>query len=302
MNSPTTETVPTQHEIVSQWTDDSGGPLITILCIAYNHEAFIEEAINSFLLQETSFPFEILIHDDASTDRTAEIIRKYQACYPRLIKPIFQTENQYSKGVRIIPYLLSKTDSKYIAICEGDDYWTDKQKLSIQVDYLEKHPACALCFHQSIKQFDSPTGKQEPFVKRRINAEIKTEDIIKDWLIPTQSIVLRRASLPAVLPAWLHHIMNVDWAIQLLCSLKGYIQYIDREMSVYRIHEGGLNSTAFGKIDRLYNSMIRTLLFFDDYSDYKFSIKIKNKIAKLLITLLLIRLFNSTGIKRYLKR
>jgi glycosyltransferase involved in cell wall biosynthesis len=297
MNIPDTSTLPTQQEIISRWADGSVESLITILCIAYNHEAFIEDAIKGFLIQDTTFPFEIVIHDDASTDRTAEIIRKYQGRYPRLIKSIYQTENQYSKGVRIIPYLLSKTNSKYIAICEGDDYWTDTQKLNIQVGYLEKHSDCSLCFHQSIKRFESHTEKQEPFVKKSINSEIKTEDIIKNWLIPTQSIVLRRSSLPANLPPWLHYIMNVDWAIQLLCSLTGSIKYIDREMSVYRIHAGGLNSTAFGKIDRLYNSMIRTLLYFDDYSDYKFSVKIKNKIASLLIILLIIRFRNKIRLK-----
>ena len=99
--------------------------ILSIHCLTYNHEKYIAEAIDSFLMQKTNFKFEILIHDDASTDRTVDIIKKYQQKYPEIIKPIFQTENQYSKGVNKINYKFNfiRSKGKYIALCEGDDYW-----------------------------------------------------------------------------------------------------------------------------------------------------------------------------------
>jgi glycosyltransferase involved in cell wall biosynthesis len=116
-------------------------PLVSVCCITYNHEKYIREAIEGFLMQETSFPIEILIHDDASTDKTADIIREYEAKYPNIIKPIYQTENQYSKGVGIsATYQWPRAKGKYIALCEGDDYWTDPLKLQKQVDFLEANP------------------------------------------------------------------------------------------------------------------------------------------------------------------
>ena len=102
-------------------------PLVSICCLTYNHAPYIRDAIEGFLMQKTNFPVEILIHDDASTDGTADIIREYETRYPDIIKPIYQTENQYSKGVKISrEYQFSRARGKYIALCEGDDYWTDK--------------------------------------------------------------------------------------------------------------------------------------------------------------------------------
>ncbi|MFK2352270.1 glycosyltransferase family 2 protein [Bacteroides fragilis] len=105
-------------------------PLVSICCITYNHVAHISQCLDGFLMQKTTFIFEILIHDDASTDGTADIIRKYVAKYPHLIKPVYQVENQYSKGVKIMStYNYSRARGKYIALCEGDDYWIDPLKL-----------------------------------------------------------------------------------------------------------------------------------------------------------------------------
>ena len=103
--------------------------LVSICCITYNHEDYIADAIEGFLMQKTDFKYEVLIHDDASTDRTAEIIRKYERKFPNLIKPIYQTENQHSKGIKVGKYNIERALGKYIALCEGDDYWVDPCKL-----------------------------------------------------------------------------------------------------------------------------------------------------------------------------
>ena len=117
-------------------------PLVSIDCITYNHKQYIRDAIEGFLMQITNFPVEILIHDDASTDGTAEIIREYEKQYPWLIKPVYQTENQYSKHnsfISISKIQYGRALGKYIAFCEGDDYWTDHYKLQKQVDFLESN-------------------------------------------------------------------------------------------------------------------------------------------------------------------
>ena len=111
-------------------------PIVSICCITLHHEKYIRDAIEGFLMQKTSFPIEILIHDDASTDDTANIIREYEEKFPNIIKPIYQTENQYSKGISIsATYQFPRALGKYIALCEGDDYWTDPLKLQKQVDF-----------------------------------------------------------------------------------------------------------------------------------------------------------------------
>ncbi len=137
----------TQEEIMSSWKNKEDPPLISIKCITYNHEPYIHQALDGFLSQVTDFPFEIVVHDDASTDQTAEIVRTYEQKYPLLIKAIYETENQYSKHDGTIRRLMQeKMQGKYIAVCEGDDYWIDACKLQKQVDFLEKNPEYVMCF------------------------------------------------------------------------------------------------------------------------------------------------------------
>ena len=126
-------------------------PLVSICCLAYNHAPFIRKCLDGFLMQKTSFSIEILVHDDASTDGTDSIIREYAEKFPELIFPLYETENQFSKGksaVMDIEYNYSRARGKYIAYCEGDDYWTDPLKLQKQVDFMESHPEYSVCFHR----------------------------------------------------------------------------------------------------------------------------------------------------------
>ena len=124
--------------------------LVAIHCVTYNHEPYIRDCLEGFLMQKTNFKFVAIVHDDVSTDKTADIIREYASKYPEIIKPIYETENQYSKFDgsldRVMETAIAASGAKYVAMCEGDDYWIDPYKLQKQVDYLEQHEDCHLCF------------------------------------------------------------------------------------------------------------------------------------------------------------
>ena len=123
-------------------------PLVSICCLTYNHAPYLRQCTDGFMMQERTFPIEILIHDDASTDGTQDIIREYEEKFPDIIKPQYQAENQYSKGKMVEAYNYFRAEGRYIALCEGDDYWTDPQKLQKQVDFLESYPDYVMCSHR----------------------------------------------------------------------------------------------------------------------------------------------------------
>jgi GNAT superfamily N-acetyltransferase len=127
-------------------------PMVVIRCTVYNHEPYLRDCLEGFVMQQTNFPFVAIVHDDASTDGSAAIIREYEEKYPDIIKPIYETENQYSKRDgslgRIMSAAIEATGAKYVAMCEGDDYWTDPLKLQKQVDFMEANPEYSMCFHK----------------------------------------------------------------------------------------------------------------------------------------------------------
>ena len=137
-----------------------GSIKVSVICITYNHEKYIRDALEGFVNQKTNFDYEVIIHDDASTDRTATIIREYQKKYPDIIKPILQNENQYSKGIPIIhTYIEPVIRGEYLAFCEGDDYWCDEMKLQRQIDFLDKHHDYVACVHNT-EFYNHNTGKE----------------------------------------------------------------------------------------------------------------------------------------------
>lgn len=143
-------------------TNNTHKVLVAIKCLTYNHEPYIRDALEGFVMQKTNFRFVAIVHDDASTDGTAKIIREYAEKYPDIIKPIFETENQYSKKdgtlTKIVSKALEATGAKYIAMCEGDDYWTDPLKLQKQIDFLETHPEFSLCCSE-VNYLNQETGE-----------------------------------------------------------------------------------------------------------------------------------------------
>lgn len=216
-------------------------PLVSICCITYNHESFIQDAIDGFLMQKTSFPIEILIYDDASTDETANIIKVYEDKHPYIIKPIYQTENQYSKGVRpTAKFNLPRAKGKYIALCEGDDYWTDPLKLKKQVDLLEANPDFSSYFHNTTCVYENGSQECVNYVAPTHKLFFTLYDLsIEGNFIPTCSIMFRRELL-GQLPDWWNTLYARDWGLHILNSQYGNIGYIDEFMGVYRNHSGGL--------------------------------------------------------------
>ena len=167
--------------------------MVTIRCTAYNHEPYIRACLEGFVMQKTNFRFEAIVHDDASTDGTAAIIKEYAEKYPDVIKPILERENQYSKGT-LGKIMDEASKGKYIAFCEGDDYWTDPLKLQKQVDFLESHPDCSLCFHNAIIHWED--GRAEDAIFSNVENRYYTGiEIFQKWIIPTASVLIRYTCL-----------------------------------------------------------------------------------------------------------
>lgn len=139
-----------EAEIMRGWEGELDSPLVSVVCHTYKHEKFVKDALNSFMMQETTFPFEVIVHDDASPDGTQEIIKEYQARYPNIVKPIFQATNIFSQGKRPSMYSFPAARGKYIAFCEGDDFWIDTQKIQLQCLFLKDNPDYAVCYTDSI--------------------------------------------------------------------------------------------------------------------------------------------------------
>lgn len=175
----------TQEDIIKKWPKDWKEPLASIRCITYNQEPYIAQALDSFLAQETDFPFEIVVHDDASTDKTADIIRQYVVKYPQIIKPIYETENQYSKQDGSLRKIVNKACvGKYIAFCEGDDFWVVPQKLQKQVDFLEHNPEYGMCY-TDFNVYDQINNKFQYSCFLNQPSKYPTDYDIQTWIIKT---------------------------------------------------------------------------------------------------------------------
>lgn len=210
-------------------------PIITIACTTYNHEKFIEGAIRGFLMQKTTFPIEIIIHDDASTDSTASIVVKYAKKYPKLIFPILQEENQYSKGIKPWHnFVFPKAKGKYIALCEGDDYWTDPLKLQKQVDFLDKNSEISATYH-NVDRFDYNTKKTDFIEYYKENTFLTEDDIIfaGGKTTPTLSAVFRSKFLNSA-PKWVFNSPVGDIPLVFYLMSQGKLYYFKDIMGVYR--------------------------------------------------------------------
>lgn len=226
-----------EDEIIAQWQGDGGKPLVSIQCITYNHAAYIEDAINGFLMQETTFPFEIWIHDDASTDGTREVIERYQTDYPRIIKTILQSENQYSKGVRAKYFLRGKCQGKYYALCEGDDYWLSPKKLQHQLEALKAYPEAHIAIHPAYMWDVKNSRSTKMYFKGKTTTLLDVSDAATSLgqFAPTASYLFKANEMEAM-PNWFFEAKDLpfgDYFRETILGRNGLV-YIPHFYSVYR--------------------------------------------------------------------
>lgn len=247
--------------------EDNKELMVSIICLAYNQARYIRQCLDGFVMQKTNFRYEIIIHDDASTDGTADIIREYESEYPELFVPIYQTTNQYSKGISIgktFMYPLAK--GKYIAECEGDDYWTDPYKLQKQVDFMESHPDYVMCSHRFNQYIEDKKLLEEDDDKDFQGADYDLKNLIGGkWLTQTLTLMFRRSALD--LQHFESYGMSMDIILlyELLRNGKGYC--LPDIMAVYRYHGGGVWSEVSLNQRRLVEFKARLAIYDVERSD-----------------------------------
>lgn len=252
--------------------------MVSISCLTYCHEKYIRQCLDGFLMQKTNFKFEVLIHDDASPDGTADIIREYAEKYPDIIKPIFQTENQYSRGGKIgATYQAPRIKGKYVALCEGDDYWTDPLKLQKQFDVLEKNTDCHMCVHKVLVVNKNGDSYNKCVYPRRTSGIIEKQEFFEaknkgKYLYQTSSYFLRTQTYLEYCfdpPKYITLSPVGDEALQFFFILKGNVFFLDDVMSCYRFGvPGSYSSTYFGNDEKLKIHLSKMISFYEEFEKY----------------------------------
>lgn len=216
--------------------------MLSVMVITYNHEQYIRAALDSIVAQQTTFALEVVIGEDCSTDGTRTVLREYQARHPSLIRLLLHDHNL---GVsRNWETTLQACRGKYIALLEGDDYWTSPHKLQQQVDFLEARPDFSLCCHRTSVAYEAASSaRTSPLLAAQAKPELTLNDITREWAIATASVVFRHEHLKE-LPGWVHESVVVDLPAFALLASRGRVGYLPEEMAVYRINAGGVTNTS----------------------------------------------------------
>lgn len=293
--------------------------LVTVVCNTYNQEDYIVDTIESFLMQKTTFKYVVQIHDDASTDNTTNIIKKYQSRYPDIIIPIYQNENQYSKGINIsTAYQYPSAKGKYIALCEGDDYWIDPYKLQKQIDYMENNSDCSVSVHAAMKVNATTKeiiNKIRPSLESRF---FSVEEVIHGDgdLFATNSMIFR-AKYTQTLPDFYLTAPVGDYPLIIYLAICGQVRYIDEFMSSYRVDSKGSWSVRMKNRKRLYllsKGMVDMFIQLDQYTNGRYQEIISEKMIYFEFSIILFefrikdakktefnKLYNSLSIKAKVK-
>lgn len=216
-------------------------PIVSISCITYNHAPYIRQALDSFLMQR-DVPFEVLIHDDCSTDGTVEILREYEEKFPDVIKVMYEEENQYSKGISNISGVFNfpRASGRYIAMCEGDDFWNDRYKLFKQTEYLDSHPECSMVVHSAhILSEDSAYRSSELIRPCNEFRDLTPEEVISKPVNFPMASLMFPAEAAKNLPRWYYDCPVGDIPLHLFMLMNGTVHYMDEPMSTYRMGRAG---------------------------------------------------------------
>lgn len=247
---------------------------VTVFCTTYNHEKYIRNALEGFVMQKTNFPFEVLVHDDASTDSTADIIREYEKKYPNIIKPIYQTENQYSKGVKIKKtFLIPIARGEYFAWCEGDDCWLDPLKLQKQVDFLDANPEYSMCSHRvEFRKLRSNGISYIPKIKE--SRDFSAKEIIRGGALFHITSIMIRSDLYKKKPIVFETGWFGDIQLYIYGAICGKVRVFKDVMSAYNHGVEGSWTLAPEDSERKRNhSEIKIAMFeaVNEYYNYKYN-------------------------------
>ncbi len=233
--------------------------LVSICCLTYNHEAYLRDTLEGFLMQKVDFPIEILVNDDASTDGTRAILQEYAAKFPELIRPFYQDVNLYSQGKDLcLEVLYPAARGKYTALCEGDDYWTDPDKLQLQADFLESHPDYTACVHDTLVHCCGGEREDYRLLHRGQDCDVRFEDVLfgMSHAFHTSAVMAKKSVIAH--PADFFYVGLAhgfgDHPDGLWMITNGPVRYLDRCMSVYRMHSN--NAAWSSHVDGAYDKML----------------------------------------------
>lgn len=252
-------------------------PILTVYCLAYNHGKYIRKTLEGFVNQKTDYKYKVVVHDDASTDDTAQIIKEYADKFPDIIFPIFQTVNQYSQGISIMQnFILPRLEGKYIAICEGDDFWCDENKLQIQIEYMENNPDCSFCGHNT-ELIDADDNCVKRYKNPYLNdCDYSVNDIIESGgsaLIHTSAFMYRKEFRLNFPKEFLLKGVG-DYPLSIYLATCGRVHYFGKVMSKYRIMVPGSwtqrVATNKVKMDLFMKQAIAWLDRIDKYTEFKY--------------------------------
>jgi glycosyltransferase involved in cell wall biosynthesis len=223
-------------------------PKVSVCVPTFNHEKYIAQMLDGALMQQTDFAFEIVVGDDASTDGNQAILAQYAAQYPEKIRAFLHPQNlgptspREFAGRNNVLMLLKACRGQYVALCEGDDYWTDPLKLQKQADFLDAHPDFYVC-HHNLRVIYEDGSPSHPFNEANQKAISTVEDLLDDrWFVGTASLFYRNVFLTEDFAEWHHRAAAGDWALVIQLAARGYIGYLNETMGVYRKHRGGLSN------------------------------------------------------------
>jgi len=238
---PIEDSLPAESDVRANW--HQGEPVLSIICLSYNHADFIWQTLTGFVIQRTTFPFEIICYDDLSTDKTRSIIEYFHQRYPSIIRLIFPNENKYSKGVRPVEDIVKpECKGRFVATCEGDDYWTDPLKVQKQVTFLQQHPDYVLTTHDVHAVDEKGQVIATECLAEFYKADFSSKDLIHGWAGPKTQAMLFRNVISEYPPEFRNCPYGDVFLNSLLGQFGGSKYMADIKPSVYRLHSDGIFS------------------------------------------------------------